>query len=88
MKPKYWNKGKLYLSNNDKILKSIIERFSSEHLNLNANYYHALLNSIIGQQLSVSAASAIKNRFFKLHKNITPINVLKFNQDDLKLCGL
>ena len=88
MKPKYWNKGKSYLSNNDKILKSIIEKFSTEHLNLNANYYHALLNSIIGQQLSVSAASAIKNRFFKLHKNITPINVLKFNQDDLKLCGL
>ena len=28
MKPKYWNKGKSYLSNNDKILKSIIEKFS------------------------------------------------------------
>jgi len=88
MKPQYWNKGKSYLSNKDKVLKTIIEKFPNENLEINFNHYHALLNSIIGQQLSVSAARAIKNRFFKLHRNITPINVLKFNQNDLKLCGL
>ena len=88
MKPRYWNKGKSFLSNKDKVLKTIIERFSNENLKINSNHYHALLNSIIGQQISVSAASVIKNRFFNLHRNITPINVLKFNEDTLKLCGL
>ena len=57
MKPEYWNKGKIYLSNNDKVLKNIIKMFPSEHLELNSNHYHALLNSIIGQQISVLAAN-------------------------------
>ena len=88
MKPQYWNKGKSFLSNKDKVLKTIIEKFPNENLEINSNHYHSLLNSIIGQQLSVSAANAIKNRFFKLHRNITPINVLKFKEDALKVCGL
>ena len=88
MKPKYWNKGKLYLSNKDKVLKTIIDRFSKESVVLNDNYYHALINSIIGQQISVSAASAIKIRFFKLNKIINPISVVNFTEASLKNCGL
>ena len=88
MKPKYWNKGKSYLSNKDKVLKSIIEKFPNEYLMLNGNHYHALLNSIIGQQISVSAANAVKNRFFNLSKTITPKKVLKIKEISLKQCGL
>ena len=88
MKPQYWNKGKSYLSNNDNVLKSIIKKFPTESLKLNTNYYHSILNSIIGQQISVSAASSIKKKFFNLNKNIKPINVLKLNESVLKQCGL
>jgi len=88
MKPKYWDKGKLYLSNKDSVLKNIINNFPNENLILNNNYFHALLNSIIGQQISVSAASAIKTRFFKLNKNIIPKNVINLNENSLKECGL
>ena len=88
MKPKYWNKGKSFLSNKDKVLKNIIDRFPKESLILNSNYYYALINSIIGQQISVSAASAIKNRFFSLNKTIIPNKVLNFKEDSLKECGL
>ena len=88
MKPQYWNKGKSFLSNKDSVLKSIIKNFPNENLEINSNHYHSLLNSIIGQQISVSAASAIKKRFFNLHRNITPINVLKINEETLKICGL
>jgi len=88
MKPEYWNKGKIFLSNNDKVLKNIIKMFSSENLELNSNHYHALLNSIIGQQISVSAANTIKARFFNLHNKITPNNVLKLDEISLKNCGL
>ena len=44
MKPKFWNKGKIYLSNKDKVLKNIISLYSSEHLDINFNYYHSLIN--------------------------------------------
>ena len=75
MKPKYWNKGKIYLSNKDKVLKKLIQTYRNEYLNLNSNYFHSLINSIIGQQISVSAADSMKTKFFKLKRNITPQTV-------------
>ena len=35
MKPKYWNKGIIYLSNKDKVLKKIIDQFPKQSLILN-----------------------------------------------------
>ena len=88
MKPKYWNKGKIYLSNKDKVLKKLIKNYKNEYLNLNSNYFHSLINSIIGQQISVSAADSMKTKFFKLKRNITPITVSKLSTADLRNCGL
>jgi len=88
MKPKFWSKGKIYLSNKDKVLKNIISSYSNEHLNINLNYYHSLINSIIGQQISVTAAKSIKNKFFNLHNNISPSNVLNLDLKLIKKCGL
>jgi len=88
MKPKYWNKGKIYLSNKDKVLKKLIQTYRNEYLNLNSNYFHSLINSIIGQQISVSAADSMKTKFFKLKRNITPQTVSKLRTADLRKCGL
>ena len=88
MKPKYWNKGKKYLSNKDKVLKKLIQTYKNEYLNLNSNYFHSLINSIIGQQISVSAADSMKTKFFKLKRNITPQTVSKLRTTDLRKCGL
>ena len=88
MKPKYWNKGKIYLSNKDKVLKKLIQTYRNESLNLNSNYFHSLINSIIGQQISVSAADSMKTKFFKLKRNITPQTVSKLRTIDLRKCGL
>ena len=88
MKPKYWNKGKIYLSNNDKVLKKLIQTYRNEYLNLNSNYFHSLINSIIGQQISVSAADSMKTKFFKLKRNITPQTVSKLSTIELQKCGL
>ena len=88
MKPKYWNKGKIYLSNKDKVLKKLIKNYKNEYLNLNSNYFHSLINSIIGQQISVSAADSMKTKFFKLKRNITPLTVSKLRTTDLRKCGL
>ena len=88
MKPKYWNKGKIYLSNKDKVLKKLIQTYRNEYLNLNSNYFHSLINSIIGQQISVSAADSMKTKFFKLKRNLTPQTVSKLRTTDLQKCGL
>ena len=88
MKPKYWNKGTIYLSNKDKVLKKLIQTYRNEYLNLNSNYFHSLINSIIGQQISVSAADSMKTKFFKLKRNITPQTVSKLRTTDLRKCGL
>ena len=88
MKPKYWNKGKIYLSNKDIVLKKLIQTYRNEYLNLNSNYFHSLINSIIGQQISVSAADSMKTKFFKLKRNITPQTVSKLRTTDLRKCGL
>ena len=88
MKPKYWNKGKIYLSKKDIVLKKLIQKYRNEYLNLNSNYFHSLINSIIGQQISVSAADSMKTKFFKLKRNITPQTVSKLRTTDLRKCGL
>ena len=88
MKPKYWNKGKIYLSNKDKVLKKLIQTYRNEYLYINSNYFHSLINSIIGQQISVSAADSMKTKFFKLKRNITPQTVSKLSTIDLRKCGL
>ena len=88
MKPKYWNKGKIYLSNKDKVLKKIIDQFSNQSLQLNDNSFHALVNSIIGQQISVSAANSMKKKLFALKRNITPRTIKNLKKNDLKKCGL
>ena len=88
MKPKYWNKGIIYLSNKDKVLKKIIDQFPKQSLILNDNSFHALINSIIGQQISVSAANSMKKKLFALKKNITPRTIKNIRKIDLKKCGL
>ena len=88
MKPKFWNKGKLYLSKKDRVLKSIISTYPNEYLSINKNYFHCLLNSIIGQQISVSAANSIKRRFFSLKKNINPISITTIKTKSLREVGL
>ena len=88
MKPKFWNKGKLYLSKKDEVLKSIIKNYDKEYLSTNNNYFHSLINSIIGQQISVKAASSIKNKFFLLNNNITPIFIKNTKVNKLKKIGL
>jgi len=88
MKPKYWNKGKIHLSNKDKVLKKIIDQFSNQSLQLNDNSFHALINSIIGQQISVSAANSMKKKLFVLKKNITPRTIKNIKKNDLRNCGL
>ena len=90
--PKYWNTAKKYLSNKDKVMKLLINKYSvpSETiLTKRKDVFYSLCKSIIGQQISVAAANSVFLKFKKKCKNkinAKNINKLKFIQ--LKSCGL
>ena len=75
--PKYWNTAKKYLSNKDKVMKLLINKYSVPS------------ESIIGQQISVTAANSVFLKFKKKCKNkINAKNVNKLKFIQLKSCGL
>ena len=87
--PKYWNKAKKYLSKKDTVMKSLIETYKHKTLTTRKDIFFSLCKSIIGQQISVSAANSV---FLKFKRkcgnkiNAKTISNLSFKQ--LKSCGL
>lgn len=77
-----------YLTKNDPILGDLISSVGDYKLVLNKNYYVKLVSSIIGQQLSVKAASTIFTRVEKLCQEITPQNILAIDDEDLRGVGV
>lgn len=55
-----------HLSNNDPVMAGLIATYPAPSFVSHRNYYQALVESIIGQQLSVKAAAAIRDRFVGL----------------------
>ena len=90
--PKYWNKAKKYLSKKDKVMFKLIRSYrspSEKILTTRRDIFFSLCKSIIGQQISVSAANSVFLRFKKECNNkinATTISKLTFFQ--LKKCGL
>ena len=50
------------LSSNDPIMKSLINKFNDNKLSSIRNPFYSLCKSIVGQQISVAAASAVWDR--------------------------
>ena len=90
--PKYWNTAKKYLSNKDKVMKLLINKYSvpSETiLTTRKDIFYSLCKSIIGQQISVAAANSVFLKFKKKCKNkINAKMVNKLSTVQLKSCGL
>ena len=90
--PKYWNTAKKYLSNKDKVIKLLIKKYSAPSetiLTTRKDIFYSLCKSIIGQQISVSAANSVFLKFKKKCKNkINAKNVNKLKFIQLKSCGL
>jgi DNA-3-methyladenine glycosylase II len=78
-----------HLAKHDPILAPIIERSGLPTFEAHSNYYGALVNSIIGQQLSVKAAAKIKQRFRDLFdgKFPTPKQILEKSPEELRAIG-
>jgi DNA-3-methyladenine glycosylase II len=89
MKPKYWQEGKSFLAKSDFILEQLIRNDDDKFILESKNDpIFTFCKIIIGQQISISAAEAIFQRFEKIiNKNFTTNNILKTPEDKLKEAG-
>ena len=68
--PKYWNKAKKYLSKKDQVISKLIQKYRSPTetiLTSRRDIFFSLCKSIIGQQISVTAANSV---FLKFKKSV------------------
>ena len=90
--PKYWNIAKKNLSKKDKVMSSLIKKYSSPSetiLTSRKDVFFSLCKSIIGQQISVAAANSVFLKFKKRCKNkINAKTISKLSSAQLKSCGL
>ncbi|MGD8779213.1 MAG: DNA-3-methyladenine glycosylase 2 family protein [Ignavibacteria bacterium] len=78
-----------HLSKNDEKLSIIINKLPRCNLRPRRKYFNAIVNSIIGQQLSLASARAIRNKFYAHFENqITAEKVLQTKDQTLKTLGL
>ncbi len=90
--PKYWNKAKKYLAKKDKIMSKLIQNYKSPSeiiLTSRKDIFFSLCKSIIGQQISVSAANSVFLKFKrKCGNKINAKTVSNLSFEQLKSCGL
>jgi DNA-3-methyladenine glycosylase II len=72
----------------DRVMKRLIPQFGEASLQSRGDAFVTLARSIVGQQISVKAAQTVWDRFAKLPRKITPVNVLKLKADDMREAGL
>jgi DNA-3-methyladenine glycosylase II len=65
-------KAEKHLAASDPIMAVLIQQRGPFQIELRTDYYFALISSIIGQQLSVKSAAAIKKRFVELFDGRLP----------------
>ncbi|HEX8182861.1 MAG TPA: hypothetical protein VF575_04655 [Candidatus Saccharimonadales bacterium] len=80
----------LYLSAHDPTLAPIIQKIGLCTLRPHTNYYQELVQSILGQQLSLAAAAAIEARFIALFDGQfpTPDQILAHDVETFRAVGL
>lgn len=78
-----------HLSKHDNTLSTIIKNIGIINLTPHKKYFNALLDAIIGQQLSTYAADKIASRFMNLfNDNPLPEHILKAKETSLRAVGL
>ena len=86
--PEYWAQACQHLVKKDRVMKRLIPQFGDACLQSRGDAFVTLARSIVGQQISVTAAQTVWDRFAVLSKKITPGGVLKLKVDDMRAAGL
>lgn len=78
-----------YLSTHDPILRRVIAEVGLTTMRPHTDYYRELVESIIGQQLSIKAAASIEARFVAMFEGEfpTPEQILTKSDEDLRAIG-
>ncbi|WP_404452377.1 DNA-3-methyladenine glycosylase 2 family protein [Virgibacillus necropolis] len=83
------NPAVIELCDADPLMKKLIGIIGDIEFTLRPDYFLSLVRSMVGQQISVQAASAIFNRLKKLLDNhVTSTSILKKTDDELREVGL
>ena len=86
--PKYWNKAKNYLSKKDNTMKILIKKYRDKTLTTRKDIFFSLVKSITGQQISVSAASSVFKKIYKVcNGKINPKIVKGISNQKLQRLG-
>ena len=82
--------GLFHLSEVDPKMAKLINKYEKPNFTKESNYFEAIIRSIIYQQLSTKAASAIHNRFKQLFENdnLRPVDVFNNSIDRYREIGL
>ena len=80
-----------YLQAADPVMAGLVARVGPPNMRHEPDYFAALVGTIIGQQISVAAASTVRARLaarFTPERPLSPHNLLALTEDDLRGCGL
>ena len=84
----WWGTAKIVLAQSDKSLAKIIDKMDDQELQSSGDLFATLIKSIVGQQISVIAASAVWDRLCELVGEITDENILMKSHLELRSVGL
>ena len=86
--PRYWPGACAELSGRDPVLGELITRHRGDVLTGSGDGFRTLVNAIVGQQISVSAAASIWRRLNTLLPDLSPHLVVGASHDELRSVGL
>lgn len=86
--PPYWQEAINYLVTNDQVIARLIETYPNEKMLNHNNPFSTLVKAIVGQQISIKAATAICQRLESLLGNLSTECYLAAKEDQLRQCGL
>lgn len=87
--PAYWAEARKHLIRKDRVLRRLIPQYEEgDALLPRDDAFTTLARSIMGQQVSVTAAQRIWERFALLAGQVTPQGVLRLKVDDMRAAGL
>jgi len=86
--PEWWGPAKQVISTSDVLLKSVIEDFEEPSLSSRGDLFATLIKSIVGQQISVIAASAVWSRFCECVGEVNEESILAKSHQELREVGL
>lgn len=77
-----------YIKSKDSKLGVFMDKYGFIEIGIDGDVFSSIISSIISQMLSNKVADILQARFEKLIGDITPQNILRINDDEIRKCGI